>query len=120
VKLRVMQEALPGDVYRIAPQGRLDSNTIAAFEQVIGVHVEQGHMQLVIDMLGVTYVSSSGLRVLIATQRRTRIAGGDVVLCNMPPRIREIFEIVGFLGLFVVRASLAEAQQVFRSGVGAT
>lgn len=120
MKLQVMQEALPKDVYRIAPQGRLDSNTIATFEQAIGAHLAQGHVQLVIDMLGVAYVSSSGLRVLITAQRRTRLGGGDVVLYNMQPRIREIFEIVGFLGLFTVRASLAEAQQAFPSGVGTT
>ena len=119
MRLQVLQEVLPGDVHRIAPQGRLDSNTVVAFEQVIVAHLESGRVQIVIDMLGVTYVSSSGLRVLITAQRRARSSSGDVVLCNMQPRIREIFEIVGFLGLFTVRASLAEAQQAFPNGVGA-
>lgn len=113
----VAQESLAGDVFRIAPEGRLDAVTVPAVEAVLNEHVEAGHSRLVIDLSGVTYVSSSGLRALLSARRRARAGGGDVVLCGMQPRVREIFEMVGFVSLFKIVASVEEAARTFTNGV---
>ena len=114
--MEVAQEKLARKIYRIAPSGRVDTYTVPDLESVINAHLGAKRTRLVIDLSVVTYVSSSGLRALLSAQRRARGAGGDVVLCNMSPRIREIFEIVGFLNLFVVSASVKEATGAFATG----
>jgi anti-anti-sigma factor len=116
---RIAQEALADDVMRIAPEGRLDAVTVPAFEAALTEHLDAGRTRLVVDLAGVTYVSSSGLRALLSVRRRARADGGDVVLCNMLPRVREIFEMVGFVSLFRIFASVQEAAQAFTSDVSA-
>lgn len=111
--MEVAQEKLAKKIYRIAPSGRIDTYTVPDLESVIEAHLDAKRTRLIIDLAVVTYISSSGLRALLSAQRRARGARGDVVLCNMAPRIREIFEIVGFLSLFVVSASVKEATEAF-------
>ena len=114
---RIVQEPLGDDVYRIAPEGRLDAVTVPAFEAMLTEHLNAGRSRLVIDLSGVTYISSSGLRALLSVRRRARSDGGDVVLCNMLPRVREIFEMVGFVSLFRIAPSVQEAARTFTDGV---
>ena len=117
--LQTAQEKLDEDVLRIAPEGRLDAVTVPAFEAILTENLDQGVSRLVIDLSGVTYVSSSGLRALLSARRRARSVGGDVVLCHMTDRVREIFEMVGFVSLFKVFASVDEAARAFSAGVSA-
>ncbi len=107
------QEILAGDVVRVAPQGRLDTSSVPEFELILSEHLDAGRSRLVVDLADVTYVSSSGLRALLSVRRRARAGGGDVVLCNMAPRVREIFEMVGFVSLFGIFASVQEAVAAF-------
>ena len=116
---RIAQEPLGDEVFRIAPEGRLDAVSVPAFETVLTEHLDAGRARLVIDLSGVTYVSSSGLRALLSVRRRARSGGGDVVLCNMLPRVREIFEMVGFVSLFRISASVQEAAHTFTDSVSA-
>jgi len=113
----VGQEVYDGNVARVAPQGRLDTFTVAAFEQTLTEQLDAGRVRLVVDLADVTYVSSSGLRALLSARRRARSAGGDVALCNMAPRVREIFEMVGFVSLFNIYASVQEAASALRADV---
>ena len=110
---KLAQEMLTGDVVRVAPQGRLDTFTVPEFEQILTEHLDAGRARLVVDLADVTYVSSSGLRALLSARRRARAAGGDVALCSMAPRVREIFEMVGFVSLFGIFASIQEAVAAF-------
>jgi len=113
----VAQELLTGNVLRLAPEGRLDTFSVPAFETALSESLDAGLSRLVIDMANVTYVSSSGLRALLSARRRARSAGGDVVLCNMAPRVREIFEMVGFISLFNIFSSVVDAAAKFNTGV---
>jgi anti-anti-sigma factor len=100
--VNIVQEALSDQVYRIAPQGRLDAVTVPSLEAVIDEHLAAGHIQLVIDLAGVTYISSSGLRALLRARRQTQSRGGDVVLCDMSVRVTEVFDMIGFNNLFQI------------------
>jgi len=112
----VDQEILESGAVRVAPQGRLDNFSVPPFEQVLTEHLDSGRSHLVIDLVDVTYVSSSGLRALLSARRRARSAGGDVVLCNMAPRVREIFEMIGFISLFNICASVQDAVDLLGAG----
>ncbi len=109
----IVQDQLEGDVLRIAPEGRLDALGVPAFEAALTERLDAGQARLVVDLASVTYISSSGLRALLSARRRARSAGGDVVLCNMSPRVREIFEMVGFVSLFGIFGSAREAAAAF-------
>ncbi len=96
-------------VERVAPQGRLDAVTVPALETALNDCLSQGRVYLVVDLSAVNYISSSGLRVLLTARRKAQEAGGDVVLCGMSARVREVFEMIGFDKLFRVFERADEA-----------
>jgi len=50
----------------------------------------------VIDLAGLEYIASAGLRVLLVTQKRARIAGGGLTLINVRGPVHDIFRYTGF------------------------
>jgi anti-anti-sigma factor len=115
--MKIMQDTLIGDVDRIAPQGRLDAVTVPALETLLKEHFDGGHAKIVIDLSEVTYMSSSGLRALLQARKQAGALGGDLVLCCMSPRVREVFEMIGFTSLFKVFDHAAEAATAFAKSV---
>ncbi|MCD4685427.1 MAG: anti-sigma factor antagonist [Anaerolineae bacterium] len=93
----------------ISPIGRLDSHNSTTLQQALNTQITQGMVWIFVEMSGVEYIASSGLKVLVAAWRRAREAGGDVVLCGLQPRLIEIFEMVGFDMLFQVFPDLDTA-----------
>jgi len=112
---RIAQAQVEGDATRIAPAGRLDTFSVPAFEAALNENLDAGRSRLIVDLADVTYVSSSGLRALLSARRRARAAGGDVVLCGMAPRVREIFEMVGFVSLFSIVPSVQDGVNLLRA-----
>jgi anti-anti-sigma factor len=117
--VNIAQGALNDTVYRVAPQGRLDAVTVPEFETVLDQVLGAGHVRLVVDLGDVTYVSSSGLRALLRARRQAQGGGGDVVLCNMNPRVREVFEMIGFNNLFRIFTRAGEAAEALAGTVAA-
>ena len=107
--MNVLQETLPRQIYRIAPQGRLDAVTVPALEVAIDEQLNARHFRLIIDLSEVGYMSSSGLRALLRARRQAQSGGGDVVLCAMNERVTEVFEMIGFNSLFRIFSTAAEA-----------
>ncbi|GAB4461407.1 MAG: anti-sigma factor antagonist [Anaerolineales bacterium] len=85
----------------ITVKGRVDSATAPQLAQVLETANEGGKYKLVIDMKDLEYMSSAGFRALLAAQRNCRKYNrGEVVLANVPVRIREALELAGFTELF--------------------
>ena len=82
-------------------KGRVDSATAPQMAQALETANESGKYKLVIDMTGLEYMSSAGFRALLAAQRNSKKYNrGEVVLVNVPDRIREALELAGFTELF--------------------
>jgi anti-sigma B factor antagonist len=85
----------------ITVKGRVDSATAPQLAQVLEAANEGGKYKLVIDMKDLEYMSSAGFRTLLAAQRNCKKYNrGEVVLANVPERIREALELAGFTELF--------------------
>ena len=94
--------------------GRIDHSTAPAFGSVLLPHVEGCSAEdkiLVLDLGGVTYISSAGLRVLMIAAKGCRRQVGKIVLAALQPTVMEVFKIGRFdmvLETFsTVRAALA-------------
>jgi anti-sigma B factor antagonist len=85
----------------ITIKGRVDSATAPQLAQALENANESGKYKLVVDMAGLEYMSSAGFRALLAAQRNSKKYNrGEVVLVNVPDRIREALELAGFTELF--------------------
>jgi anti-anti-sigma factor len=92
----------------IVPRGRLDSSASAQLEKALLAPVAAGEKRLVIDMAGVEYISSAGLRAFLLLARKTKETSGQLVLAGMSPGVKQVFDLAGFTALFSVEPS-AEA-----------
>lgn len=79
----------------LALSGRLDTTTApqleAEFAEVIPAAAE-----LTLDFAELAYISSAGLRVLLAAQKQVNAKQGSMTLINVDESIMEVFEITGF------------------------
>lgn len=80
--------------------GRLDASTVGQLERALAEAQAAGVRAIVIDMSQLTYVSSSGLRVLLSARSAIRKNGGDLFLCALSHSVREVFDMVGFSAIF--------------------
>lgn len=88
------------DTLTITIEGRLDTNTAPQLESELKASVE-GVKKLVLDFTKLEYVSSAGLRVILATQKLMN-KQGSMVIKNVKPTVMEVFEITGFVDILTI------------------
>lgn len=78
-----------------AIEGRLDTNTSPQLEEYAGELYAKGVTDIVVDMAKCEFVSSAGLRVIVAMQKRAAV-GGSLVFRNVVPDVMDVFTMTGF------------------------
>lgn len=87
-----------GDTGELLLEGRLDSATSPDTQQILD-QLSERFDHLVLDMAGLEYISSAGLRVLKHTHMVMRKKNGSLALRNVNKMVMEVFEMTGFVGL---------------------
>ena len=93
----------------VAPTGRIDSQTSPVFDRHLSAIIERGDVNLIIDLAGLEYISSTGLSAFLSAAKKVRAAGGRMSLTGLNSRIRLVFEMSGFLRLFPIYANVDAA-----------
>jgi anti-sigma B factor antagonist len=94
--------------------GRIDSYTAPDLSQALNEIVKDDRYKLVLEMSGVSYVSSAGLRVLIDIQKSCKKSDeGEVLLVNIPERVYETLELAGLVPLFRFFTNVESAVAAF-------
>lgn len=93
-------KTLEEKVLNVKVEGRLDTATAPALEEELAEVLEEAE-ELVFDLEGLEYMSSAGLRILLATQKKMTLKGGMKVI-NVNDVIREIFDITGFSDILTI------------------
>jgi anti-sigma B factor antagonist len=93
----------------VSVSGRIDGTTYKDLETILNELIDQNKSEIVLDLEGVVYISSVGLRVLLATQKKVRPKKGDLKLVSLQPFVREVFEMTGFTRLFSIYPNREEA-----------
>lgn len=93
-------KTLEEKVLNVKVEGRLDTATAPALEEELAEVLEEAE-ELVFDLEGLEYMSSAGLRILLATQKKMALKGGMKVV-NVNDVIREIFDITGFSDILTI------------------
>lgn len=88
------------NTFEITLQGRLDTTTAPQLEEVITGELD-GVEVLTLDFLKLDYISSAGLRVLLAAQKKMN-KQGRMSIKNVNSDINEVFEITGFSDILTV------------------
>lgn len=114
--LRVNEERREGALV-LALKGRLGATSAVDLDEAVSTAVGRGDARLVIDLEGVDYVSSAGLRALAAAASLCAHARGGLALCGLGEPVRIALDLGGLLADFPVEPSRDRA--VARVSAGA-
>ena len=82
--------------------GRLDTTTADKFMQDITPLMQGDNPDIEIDCTGLEYTSSQGLRMFLLLQKSVTSRKGNLVLKNMKPNVKEVFDITGFSNIIKI------------------
>lgn len=99
----------------MAASGRVDAATAGAFEAQIDVALAGGAQKMVLNLEGVDYISSAGLRSILAAAKKMSARQGRLMLAGMKGTVREVMEIAGFLSIFKSFPTVSEAVQALQT-----
>ncbi len=90
--------------------GRLDSASSPKLAEEFARINDRGKYKIVLDMSNLEFISSAGLRVLIATLKNCkRYNRGELVLAGMSEQIHAVFELAGFTSIFQIYKDVISA-----------
>ena len=88
----------PPDGAELRLEGRLDTTSSPAAQEVL-MKVAGEYAKITLDFADLSYVSSAGLRVILALQKQINRTGGSLTLINVSPAVMDVFEMIGFSGI---------------------
>jgi anti-anti-sigma factor len=102
-----------GDTVIISPIGRIDNDTSPAFQDRLLHSLDVAGAKVVVDLAGVEYVSSAGLRALMMAAKRSKAQNGQLGVAALSPVVQEIFAISRFSHVVKVFDTLESALTAF-------
>lgn len=95
-----IDKSAQGTELQLRLQGRLDTTTAPELEAALKASLD-GITKLTLDMTGLEYLSSAGLRVLLYAQK-TMSKQGEMIVANVSESVLEVFEITGFADILTI------------------
>lgn len=97
----------------ISVTGRMDAITAPAFEAALNELIAGGEIRFVVELAGLDYISSAGLRSILAIAKALKVKGGLLCFANVKGTVKEVFDISGFGSIFPIHGSVADSLAAF-------
>jgi anti-anti-sigma factor len=101
------------DVKIVELEGELDTNTSPDAESQLKELMEQGVKKILLNFEKMDFISSAGLRILLATGQQLKSDNGGLRVCSLNETVQEVFDISGFSTLLSVFPNETEALKEF-------
>ena len=92
----------------VTVEGRMDTVSAPDFDCKVQEMIAEGAKRLVVDLSGLEYISSAGLRCILVAGKSATATGGQLCCCGLQGVVKKVFDISGFTTLFPVYGSLEE------------
>lgn len=106
--MQIMEKS-KGDIYIIEISGRMDTISSEEVEAKLDSLIENNEAKVIIDLAAVDYISSVGLRELLAALKRQKERQGSIKLVSLQPFVKDIFKMTGFDKIFSIYSTQEEA-----------
>lgn len=83
--------------------GELNTNTTDGFMEKITPLMENASGEITVDCSGLEYISSKGLRAFLTLQKQVTAKGGSLVLTDLRPEVKTVFDISGFSSFLAIK-----------------
>jgi anti-anti-sigma factor len=99
--------------FEITLEGRLDTDTSPQLEALLNQLFQNPVRGLQLNMRGVDYVSSAGIRVVLVAMKKIKAGGGTFMMTELQPPVKKVFDIARVLPSENVFTNIAEADAYF-------
>jgi anti-anti-sigma factor len=94
--MEILNAGKNGEWLIIYVKGRIDAVTAPEFESKLTNWINEGEINLIVDVGGLEYISSAGLRSILGTAKRLKSKSGNFVVSSLRDMVKEAFDISGF------------------------
>ena len=115
MSLKVTSREKSLGVFIVSPEGSLDTNTYTILEKKVDLLLDTSPRMIIFDLEKLDYISSMGVRVIAKAKKSLKKNEGKVVLLNLQPQIRKVFEIIKALPSEQIFSSIEEMDRYLDS-----
>ncbi|HEY4417604.1 MAG TPA: STAS domain-containing protein [Verrucomicrobiae bacterium] len=101
-----VEEKQHGEWTVLALTGKISTETAPEFQTRLLAVIERGAPKLAVDLGGVDYISSIGIRVVMLGLKGQRAKKGELVFCRPNDSLQMLFKITGLTGLVKILPEL--------------
>ncbi len=98
-----------GNATVVSVKGRIDAVTATEFEKNLAALMAGGDYTMVLDFSGLDYISSAGLRSILATAKQLKAKEGKMLFAALQGSVKDVFKISGFGSIFKIYETEEEA-----------
>jgi anti-sigma B factor antagonist len=109
-----ISEQREGDIIVLGPVGRINNDTSPQFQTRLLGCVGSPGAAVLVDLGGVDYISSAGLRALMMASKQSKASNGRLAVAGLTPVVKEIFTISRFSYVVTVFETIADALAALR------
>lgn len=91
-----------GNKYQVILEGRIDTTNAAQFQEALTPLMSVENADITLDCTAMEYTSSQGLRTFLMLQKGVTAHNSKMVMTNMQPQVKEIFDITGFSNIISI------------------
>jgi anti-anti-sigma factor len=102
-------ERIENEVTVFVLKGRIDTAGAVDMDLALQAAASEGKHKMVLDMAGVRYISSAGLRTLADVLTKNKQADGDLKLVALNQKVMRVFRIIGFDNFFAIYDTIEAA-----------
>jgi anti-sigma B factor antagonist len=102
----------------LAVTGRVDAMTAGALETALNDLIADGSRKIILDFTGLVYISSGGLRILLATAKTLHNDSDRFALCGLSHEVQKVMRLAGFTTIFAIYPTAQEASAALQGSPG--
>ena len=103
------EQSAKDDAVVLKVAGRMDAMTAPEFEKECAAIIDTGEKNICVEMSGVEYISSAGLRSVLLVGKKLKALGGGLAFYELSGMVSEVFKMSGFSSIFPVGESQSDA-----------
>jgi len=86
----------------VSVTGRMDAVTAPEFEKSLLELISKGEKKFLVNLAGLEYISSAGLRSILVIAKQSKAGQGEVIFSGLKGPVEEVFKISGFHSIFKI------------------
>jgi anti-anti-sigma factor len=96
-------------------RGYIDAHTVIEFEKAVNAFMDNGGRAVILEISGLSYISSAGIGAMMGVARKLDKLGGSLVLLNPTEKVFSILHNLGFTKIFKIARDEAEALDILKA-----